>query len=396
MKRFLTFFIVLIYSSTIYAAEPLASSQLYAKAAVLMDADTGRVLFSKNGNAIMAMASTTKIMTCILALENGNLSDTLTVSSLAASQPKVHLGMRGGEQYVLRDLLYSLMLESHNDSAVAIAEHIGGSVEEFVNNMNQKAMELGCLSTHFITPNGLDAVDEEGIHSTTAEDLARIMSYCIMESPMREEYLRITATPSYSFKNVEGNRAFSCQNLNSFLTMMDGAISGKTGFTGNAGYCYVGAVERDGRTFVVALLACGWPNNKNYKWKDTKKIMEYAIEHYQYFDDSEHFELPRVLVDKGVPASGDLFDEQYVQLRLENTSEDDLQMLRREDEAVSVKTEFADRLEAPLKKGQKVGRIVYCLDGEEIFEYAIVVDRDVERKDMRWYFERILKMFFCT
>ena len=178
MKRFLTFFIVLIYSSTIFAAEPLASSQLYAKAAVLMDADTGRVLFSKNGNAIMAMASTTKIMTCILALENGNLSDTLTVSSLAASQPKVHLGMRGGEQYVLRDLLYSLMLESHNDSAVAIAEHIGGSVEEFVNNMNQKAMELGCLSTHFITPNGLDAVDEEGIHSTTAEDLARIMSYC--------------------------------------------------------------------------------------------------------------------------------------------------------------------------------------------------------------------------
>ena len=352
MKRFLTFFIVLIYSSTIYAAEPLASSQLYAKAAVLMDADTGRVLFSKNGNAIMAMASTTKIMTCILALENGNLSDTLTVSSLAASQPKVHLGMRGGEQYVLRDLLYSLMLESHNDSAVAIAEHIDGSVEEFVNNMNQKAMELGCLSTHFITPNGLDAVDEEGIHSTTAEDLARIMSYCIMESPMREEYLRITATPSYSFKNVEGNRAFSCQNLNSFLTMMDGAISGKTGFTGNAGYCYVGAVERDGRTFVVALLACGWPNNKNYKWKDTKKIMEYAIEHYQYFDDSEHFELPRVLVDKGVPASGDLFDEQYVQLRLENASEDDLQMLRREDEAVSVKTEISDRLEAQLKKGQ--------------------------------------------
>ena len=396
MKRFLAFFLLFIYSSTIYAGDTLEPAQLYAKSAVLMDAESGRILFEKNGNEIMAMASTTKIMTCILALEKGNLTDTVIVSSEAASQPKVHLGMREGEEFVLRDLLYSLMLESHNDSAVAIAQHVGGSVEEFVSAMNEKALKLGCSSTHFITPNGLDAVDEFGIHSTTASDLARMMSYCILESPKSDEFLRITSTPSHSFQNVKKTRSFDCQNLNSFLTMMDGAISGKTGFTGKAGYCYVGALERDGRTFVVALLACGWPNNKNYKWKDTKKMMEYAIDNFQYFDDSEYFELPRVRVDKSVPVTGVMSDEQYVHLRLEESFQGELEVLRRDDEEVSVILEYEKHIEAPLKKGQKVGRAIYCLAGEEIFECAIVVDQDVERKDMGWYFRRILEMFFCT
>ena len=396
MKRFLAFFLLFIYSTTIYAGDALEPTQLYAKSAVLMDAESGRILFEKNGNEIMAMASTTKIMTCILALEKGNLTDVVIASSEAASQPKVHLGMKEGEEFILRDLLYSLMLESHNDSAVAIAEHVGGSVEEFVSVMNAKAMELGCTSTHFITPNGLDAVDELGIHSTTASDLARMMSYCILESPKCEEFLRITGTPSHSFQNVKKTRSFDCQNLNSFLTMMDGAISGKTGFTGKAGYCYVGAVERDGRTFVVALLACGWPNNKNYKWKDTRKMMEYAIDNFQYFDDSKYFELPRVLVDKSIPSTGVMSDEQYVQLCLEDDSKEALRVLRRKDEEVTVKMEYDEQLEAPLKKGQKVGRAIYCLDGEEVFECALVVDRDVERKDMGWYFRRILEMFLCT
>ena len=152
-------------------------SDLYAQSAVLMDADSGRILYAKSGQKERPMASTTKIMTCILALENGNLSDIVTVSGNAAGQPEVKLGMREGEQYILKDLLYSLMLESHNDSAVAIAEHIGSSTEGFADLMNRKAEELGCLHTYFITPNGLDAQDEKGVHHTTAEDLARIMKY---------------------------------------------------------------------------------------------------------------------------------------------------------------------------------------------------------------------------
>ena len=244
--------------------------ELHARGAVLMDADSGRVLYGKEEETVLPMASTTKIMTCILALELGDLEDEVEASSYAASQPKVHLGMSEGETFYLKDLLHSLMLESHNDSAVAIAEHIGGSVEGFAELMNGKAREIGCEDTYFITPNGLDAVEvvdgKEVRHSTTAKDLARIMRYCIMLSPKRETFLEITRTPNYSFANRQGSRSYSCTNHNAFLSMMDGALSGKTGFTGGAGYCYVGALRRDGRTFIVALLACGWPAHKTYKW----------------------------------------------------------------------------------------------------------------------------------
>ena len=254
---------------------------LYALSACLMDADSGRILFGKEEDVRRANASTTKIMTLIVTLEHADLNDVVTFSDYAASQPDVQLNGASGEQFLLKDLCFSLMLESHNDSAVAIAEHVAGSVEAFAGLMNEKAAELGCMDTYFITPNGLDKVDENGFHGTTAADLARIMSYCINESPMKETFLEITQTPSYSFSNIEGTRNYSCNNHNRFLTMMDGAISGKTGFTGNAGYCYVGALRRDDRTYVVALLGCGWPNNKNYKWADTKQLMQYGIDSFE-------------------------------------------------------------------------------------------------------------------
>lgn len=176
------------------------------------------------------MASTTKIMTCILALESSIMdseNQIVTVSDQAAAQPKVHLGMVAGERFYLKDLLYSLMLESHNDSGVAIAEAVAGSVEKFADLMNQKARTIGCYSTYFITPNGLDAADSNGIHHTTAEDLARIMRYCIMNSKKQEDFLTITRTETYQFQDVEGKRSFSCYNHNAFLNMMDGALSGK-------------------------------------------------------------------------------------------------------------------------------------------------------------------------
>ena len=136
--------------------------ELFARAAALIDGDSGRLLYGKNADAILPMASTTKLMTCILALEHGNPDDVVTVSEYAASMPDVQLNIRAGETYRLEDLLYSLMLESHNDSAVAVAEHVGGSVEGFAKMMNQKARDIGCgVQTFFITPNGLDAADEE-------------------------------------------------------------------------------------------------------------------------------------------------------------------------------------------------------------------------------------------
>jgi len=397
MKRFLTIVlcIVCLSCSTVYSKEIEEPKNLYAQAAVLMDADSGRILFAKNADKVMPMASTTKIMTCILTLELGNLDDIVNVSENATSQPKVHLGMQKGEQFYLKDLLYSLMLESHNDSAVAIAEHIGGSLEGFANLMNQKAKEIGCTNTYYITPNGLDAIDENGLHSTTASDLATVMSYCVLKSTKKEDFRQITQAMNYSFTNVDGNRSFSCNNHNSFLTMMEGAISGKTGFTGKAGYCYVGALERDGRTFVVALLACGWPNNKNYKWKDTMKLMEYAVENYEYQNIYEELDLPQIEVINGIPDDGDIYKKVYTSLKTSQDSADKLQVLLRSDEKIEIETQIPYSLVAPVTEGQEVGKVVYYLNGENIAENTIVVVKSVKKKNMTWYFKNILQQYIC-
>ncbi len=257
---------------------------LYARNAVLIDGDTGAVLYDKNCGEHRPNASTTKILTCIIALECGNLGDKVTVSSYAAKMPEVRLGAREGEVYSLEDMLYAMMLESYNDAAVVIAEHIGGTVQGFADMMNKKAREIGCLNTYFITPNGLDAQDDVGVHGTSAEDLARIMRYCVLVSPCLKQFLKITQTNSYTFRDDTGQRVFTCVNHNAFLNMMDGAVSGKTGFTCDAGYCYVGAGTQNGHTYIWALLGCGWPNNKTYKWKDSRKLMAYAGENISYSD----------------------------------------------------------------------------------------------------------------
>ncbi len=359
-----------------------APEQLYARSAVLMDADSGRVLFGKEEREIRPMASTTKIMTCILALENQEEGQVVTASAYAAGRPKVKLGVKEQEQFYLRDLLYSLMLESHNDSAVAIAEHVGGSVEQFAELMNQKAAEIGCENTYYITPNGLDAVQGEGIHATTARDLATIMRYCIKQSPCREEFLEITRTKNYQFSDVDGGRSFSCVNHNAFLDMMDGALTGKTGFTSDAGYCYVGALERDGRTFIVALLACGWPNNKSYKWTDTRKLMEYGIANYQYRDVWEDVVLPDVEVKNGVEEESPYETELYMPVCVEGKEE--IPLLLRADEGVEIKTEVKDSLTAPVSKGDVVGSVRYILEGEEIASYQVVAGEDIRERDLNW------------
>ena len=364
--------------------------QLYARSAVLMDADSGRVLFGKEEDVVRPMASTTKIMTCILALESQKGDQIVAASANAAAQPKVRLGVKEQEQFYLRDLLYALMLESYNDSAVMIAEGISGTVEEFAGLMNQKAKDLGCESTYFVTPNGLDGSDENGTHSTTARDLALIMRYCISQSPCKEEFLEITRTKSYQFTDVEGSRNFSCNNHNAFLDMMDGALSGKTGFTADAGYCYVGALKDGGRTFIVALLACGWPNNKGYKWADTRKLMEYGIANYEYRNVWEDVKLPDIFVADGIE-EGDPYKAQ-TEIPLCAKGKEELYVLLRQDESVEVKTEIDDSLRAPVKAGEEAGRIRYLLEGEEIASYAVVTERDMDKKDLEWAVRWILRM----
>lgn len=415
-------------------AQEAEDISLYATAAVLLDADSGRVLYEKNGTDVMAMASTTKIMTCIVTLENGNLDDVLEVSSYAASMPKVKLYVKKGERYVLRDLLHSLMLESHNDSAVAIAEYIGKAflpqelrmkstseytVEEskqavaaFAGLMNQKALDIGCENSWFITPNGLDATQtitlENGEtlvkeHCTTAEDLARIMAYCITGSPKREEFLNITRTSNYSFS--ANSRSYSCVNHNSFLTMMDGALSGKTGFTNKAGYCYVGSLVRDGKTLVVALLACGWPNNKTYKWSDTRELMQYGLDNYTYHAFAEAAYDASLL--RPIPvAQGQterLGDTACTGLQIPGREEGReggtrgfeglAGLLMKDSESIEVDCQVKEGLQAPVEAGTQVGLITYSVNGKVYRTEQIVTTQAVGKIDFRWCMEQIWKRF---
>lgn len=359
---------------------------LHAGSAVLIDGDSGRILYEKDGNMIRPMASTTKIMTCIVALENGNRSDICTISQKAASQPKVHLGAPKGTQISLNDLLYSLMLESHNDSAVAIAEHIAGSVEAFAEMMNQKARDLGCKNTCFITPNGLDAKIEasdgtEKIHSTTAEDLARIMRYCITESPVKREFLEITQTPSHAFSDVSGKRSYSCVNHNALLTMMSGAISGKTGFTGGAGYSYVGAVEDEGRTFIIALLGCGWPPHKSYKWEDARKLFRYGTERFHYRDIYQEPELELLPVRNGIPGRNGAVVELTTGLEEEGKR---FSYLLAETEKAEMVVDLPEFLEAPVVSGELVGSVRYMLDDRIIRLDPVYTKDDMEKVNLSY------------
>lgn len=373
--------------------DEITASQLYAQSAVLMDADSGRILFAKNGQEERAMASTTKIMTCILALENGDLSEEITVSAEAASQPAVRLGMREGQRFRLNDLLYSLMLESHNDSAVAVAECVGGTVEGFAAMMNRKAMELGCSDTYFITPNGLDAEDETGKHHTTAADLARIMKYCIMDSEKKDAFLEITRTESYQFSDCDGSGSYSCSNHNSFLHMMEGALSGKTGFTADAGYCYVGALRRDDRTFIVALLACGWPNNKGYKWSDTRKLMDYALENYQYREFGTEEETVSVVVENGT--AGGFPGADGVQIGASAETEP-FRVLLKSGEEIDVEYDVPESVEAPVEKGQTLGTVIYSLNGGTLREYPLTADASVRKMDFSVCLSYIRDCFFLA
>lgn len=368
-------------------AKDTEPGNLHALSAVLMDGTSGRVLYGKNAEEPRAMASTTKIMTCILILEQCNLEETAVTSAYAASMPKVHLGAAEGEEFYVKDLLYSLMLESHNDSAVILAEHAGGSVSEFAGKMNEKAGEIGCEDTWFITPNGLDAQEEvQGEvkkHHTTATDLGKIMRYCISQSPKKEEFLEITRTPSYSFQDVSGKRSFSCNNHNAFLSMMEGALSGKTGFTSQAGYCYIGALEQDGETLIVALLGCGWPNHKDYKWQDTRALMEYGLEHYTLhsFSEAKLPQIPSVIpVQNG---QGEKMGEMAQVSTVRRETEDMKLLLGVEDE---VRTVYRGKtfLEAPVKEGDKIGEISYELNGETWKTEDVVAGNDVKKIDYAW------------
>lgn len=395
-------------------------SQLYAQGACLMDAESGRVLFEKNGEKILPMASTTKIMTLIVILENADLEDVVTVSSNAAKQPDVQLNICTGEQYKLKDLVYSLMLESHNDSAVALAEHIGSKslgevitkettteqsnkyVAQFAKLMNNKATELGCKDTYFITPNGLDAtITEDGLektHSTTTEELCKIASYAIKNN----DFIEITNTKSHTFSDCTGKRSCTVNNKDRFLDIYEGAIGIKTGFTNKAGYCFVGAVKQGNKTLVSAVLGSGWPPNKNYKWADTKKLMDYGVKNYEYYNFDE-FEIDKskllpITVENGKTEKIDGIAKIHYKIKSDNNSKSSKEkktegILMKKNEKIEIIYKIPKKLEAPVLRDTEIGKVSYLVDGKEWKVDTLVTTETVEKIDLEWCFRQVLNLF---
>lgn len=243
---------------------------LSSDCALLINADTGKVLYAKNENVPHANASTTKIITCILALENGNLNDVVKFSSRATSMEPTKLYARTGETFYMRHLLYSLMVPSHNDTAVAIAEHIGGSTSRFVKMMNRKAASIGCTNTHFATPNGLD----QGLnHYSTASDMAKIATYALRYPAFRT----LISTQKRSFRSINTNRRFTVTTTNELLGNFPGVEGMKTGYTDKAGYCFIGlSRSAKGNTYISVILG---GKTSQSRWKDSRILLNYAYKH---------------------------------------------------------------------------------------------------------------------
>lgn len=349
---------------------------LNARAAVLMDADSGRILYGKNETMVFPMASTTKIMTLIVALEHNEPDQIVMASAGASAMPEVRLGVHEGERYRMEDLYYAMMLESFNDAAMMIAEGTAGSAENFAELMNEKAVSLGCTQTYFITPNGLDAADEKGVHSSTAEDMAKIMRYAIDN----EDFLKITQTADYSFTDCDRKRSFEVHNKNVLLTMMDGVLSGKTGYTADAGYCYVCAVKKDDRTFIAALLGSGWPPHKGYKWSDVQTLLDYGDKNYRY----QTIDISKGVPDRQVHVMNG--EQDFATVRAKQTN---YRFLLSSEDKVHVESVLPGQLEAPVEAGQPVGSIRIFVNGDLTAENDYVT---INKIDARYtWMERLLR-----
>lgn len=347
-----------------------------AKGATLIEQESGRVLFEKNGEQPLAMASTTKIMTCILAIEKGDLQDIVVTSKRAKSAPPVKLNLKVGEKQYLGDLLYALMLQSDNDVAVAIAEHIGGNVEHFCEMMTQKAHEIGAIHTYFKTPNGLDA---EG-HVSTAHDMALIGAYA-MKNP---EFVKIVGTTTLSIptQGIEGSCVHDLQCKNRFIYSYQGAKGIKTGFTNKAGHCFVGAAEKNGMTLIGAALGSGWGNKgKTQKYTDVIHMMDYGFNNYQMYTLIEpKKDIARLPIKKAILQEVPINCKAYVKLPLTIKEKDD----------IYIKTILPTELVAPIKEEEQVGEIQVICQGALLAQVPLYPDTSISKASVLDYIKNWL------
>ena len=332
---------------------------LRAASAVLVDLDSGEVLFDRAGGRRRPIASTTKVMTALLVVESATPFDEVMASDRAVSETGAELGLKEGERILVRELLYALLLQSANDAAVALAEHIGGSVDAFVAMMNQRTRRLGLTDTRFASPNGLD---DSGY--STARDLAAITVEAFRSESFAETVgakFRTIPAPDGSTRRI--------QNRNALLWLYPGALGVKTGYTAAAGFCLVAAGERDGLRLGVVVL--GSPTEP---FSDAAALLNYGFATYER---------------RRIVTLGDPLDPVRVSGRLVTLEAGDfLHVLVRRDESVDLDVRLKRGLVLPLGRGRPVGEIVATASGEELGAVPVLVAdsvRPVPPAEVPWW-----------
>ena len=373
MKKFIIFFLVffILPNNIVFANNTQNNLKIEAQGAILIDYKTGRILYGKNENEPLAMASTTKIMTAILAIENGNLEDIVKVSKNSTKAPPVKMYLKENEEIKLKDLLYALMLQSSNDAAVAIAEHIGGDVDTFCNMMTEKAKEIGTKDTVFRTPNGLDSLD----HHSTAYDMAIIARYALNN----EQFKDIITTKQVSFKT--NMSSYDIINKNKLLSEFEGANGVKTGYTGKAGHCFVGSATQNDMTLISVVLASGWgEKGKQQKWTDSKTLLNYGFDNFYYKNIlSQNDCLDTINVIKGEKDTMPLYYENDIILPISKNEED----------KISIKLDYIKSLEAPIQANEKVGVANIYINNELVAQTNILTKEAINKKTFSSYIDDI-------
>ena len=347
---------------------------------VVFDRNSKRVLYGKNENVKGAMASTTKIMTSIVVIENAKLDDIVTISKKASSVGGSRLKLNAGDKVSVKDLLYGLMLRSGNDAAIALAEHVGGDVNSFIVFMNEKAKKLGLLNTHFVTPHGLD--NEE--HYTTAVELARITDYAL-----ENELFRTIVGTNTTDIHINGQTR-EIRNTNELLGVLDGVVGVKTGFTNKAGRCLVTETKRKDMDIITVVLGA---NTKKDRTRDSINLINYIFSKYKMVNIKELIEeefnrwnnknLNSVKVIKG--------KEENTKIDLGKINLSRMAMKENETDSLKCEIKVLQKLDAPIRKEERVGTLIVKIGDKIIDNIEIINSKNIDKKEWLDYFKEMIK-----
>ena len=363
-------------------SENITEPTINSRAAIVYERSSGKILYGKEENEKRKMASTTKIMTAIVVLENTNLDDIVTISSKAAGTGGSRLGLHKDDKISIQDLLYGLLLCSGNDAAVALAEHVGGDLSNFANMMNSKAVSLGLSSTHFVTPHGLD----DDNHYTTAYELALITNYALKN----DVFANLVKTKTYTISI--NNHPKTLSNTNELLGNLDGVYGVKTGFTNGANRCLVTAVKRDNMDIICIVLGA---DTKKDRTKDSINLINYSFNNFKMVHIKEKITNEFVnwkicnsssfRVEKGVSDSVDIIiqDIPYDFFPIKCNQTDDMSIY------IYCNTE----LTAPLPSGSTLGYLAVSVNNQTVLTLNLYNSNSIALKSPTKFFNSFLKNY---